>query len=347
MVGLSQIAAPNSLIAANWAPYWHFSGVMHPAVSHFPIALLMVAALVESWSVIRRQRRPLTTTLVCLYIGAAAAVLASVLGWANADASGEKGQTFNLHKWLGIAVAVVALSTVVMSLLVRRERGGKTVVWGYRGGVFVAAGLVGLVGSLGGKLVHGETYYQDALAALQQELSEAAPNAPATAVAEAAVVAESAVASAAETIGNIPADTVAPAATAPVEPTQTIAAAQPTAVDVAAPSVVSATGFGGGQIDYARDIEPILQANCVKCHNETKKKGGYRLDAFERVFAAGQSGTAPVMPGKSDESLLVKVIEGRGDFADSIMPPKGNPLSFQQIALIRRWIDEGAQSSSP
>ena len=41
------------------------------------------------------------------------------------------------------------------------------------------------------------------------------------------------------------------------------------------------------------------------------------------------------------------VIEGRGDFADSVMPPKGNPLSFQQIALIRRWIDEGAQSSSP
>ena len=338
-MGLSNMPGLDGLLAANWLPYWHFSGVMHPAVSHFPIALLMVAALVESWSIIRRQRKPLPTTLVCLYIGAAAAVVASVLGWANADASGEKGQTFNLHKWLGIAVAVVAVASVVMSLLVRRENAGWRLVWGYRGGLFVAAGLVGLVGSLGGKLVHGETYYEDAIASLKLELSQGAADVAETAVAEAKTVTEPAE----KVIENV----ASPVAVAVVTPEPVATVAHTTAPDIRPPSPASSSGFGGGQIDYARDIEPIFAANCVKCHNETKKKGGYRLDAFERVFAAGQSGTVPVLPGKSDESLLVKVIEGRGDFADSVMPPKGNPLSFQQIALIRRWIDEGAQSSSP
>jgi mono/diheme cytochrome c family protein len=112
-------------------------------------------------------------------------------------------------------------------------------------------------------------------------------------------------------------------------------------------TAVAPPGFSGGRIDYVRDVEPIFQANCVKCHNGTKKKGGYRLDAREHIFAAGESGTAAIVPGKSDDSRLIKMVEGKGDFADSVMPPKGPPLSFQQIQLIRRWIDEGALSSTP
>ena len=111
--------------------------------------------------------------------------------------------------------------------------------------------------------------------------------------------------------------------------------------------IASADTVGGGHLDYARDIEPIFAANCVKCHNESKKKGGYRLDAKDRVFAAGESGNVPIVPGKADESRIVKMLEGKGEFADSIMPPKGDPLTYQQIQLIRQWIDDGAKTSNP
>jgi uncharacterized membrane protein len=333
-VGLSQMPVSDGLLGAGLLPYWHFSGVMHPAVAHFPIALLMVAALVESWSVIRRQRKPMNTTLICLCIGAAAAVVASVLGWANADASGETGDTFNLHKWLGIAVAGVAVVTLVMSFIVhRRETPGAGLVWGYRGGVFVGAALVGLVGSLGGKLVHGDSYYDDAILALKRELSEGVGEGTESAVTKVKKLANTAIANAGDTVEKVPPMVIPPATT------------QSTGSDLPPASPDATVTLLGGRIDYARDIEPIFVAHCVKCHGDKKKKGDYRLDSFERVFAAGESGTVPVLPGKSDESLLVKVIEGKGDYAESIMPPKGNPLSFQQITLIRRWIDQGAQST--
>ena len=109
----------------------------------------------------------------------------------------------------------------------------------------------------------------------------------------------------------------------------------------------STDAIGGGHLDYTRDIAPIFEVNCVKCHNESKKKGGYRLDAKDHVFAAGESGNVPIVPGKADESRLVKMIEGKGEFADSVMPPKGDPLTYQQIQLIRQWIDDGAKTTNP
>jgi uncharacterized membrane protein len=316
-----------TLAAGGVGPYWRFVGVFHPAVAHFPIALLMVAALVECWSVYRRHRKPLHTTLVCLYIGTLAAVVATTLGWASADASGDRGTIVTLHRWLGVSVAVLAVTSVVLSVFAHRPDARRRIVWAYRGGMFAAAALVGLVGSYGGKLVHGATYYDDAIATLRQEIGtndvakgEPLPHDPA------------------EVAATKPASKPSTQTAAAEAPSQTTS---PTTVP-AQPALASAAEFGGGRIDYARDVEPIFLAHCVKCHNEMKKKGGYRLDATDHVFAAGESGSVPIIPGRADESRLVKMIEGKGEFADSVMPPKGTPLSFQEIALIRRWIDEGA-----
>jgi uncharacterized membrane protein/mono/diheme cytochrome c family protein len=336
-------------LAAGLTPWWHFSGAFHPAVSHFPIALLMVAALVESWSVLRRRRQPLPTTLVCLYIGAAAAVVAAVLGLGNAAASGDKGATLDLHKWLGIGVAALAVVSVALSPFARRDAAGPRVRWAFRGGVFAAAALVGLVGSYGGKLVHGETYYADAYVTLQQELARNAAlaqdvDAPVPPAAEA--VSAIAIAPAPTTSPTSPATAPTPAVAVAIAPSlpAPVLPLHPAAPDLMPSSpAASSENLGGGQLDYARDVEPIFLAHCVKCHNESKKKGGYRLDARELVFAAGESGKVAVMPGRSDESLLIKLTEGKGEYADSMMPPKGDPLTYQQIALIRRWIDEGAK----
>ena len=93
-------------------------------------------------------------------------------------------------------------------------------------------------------------------------------------------------------------------------------------------------------VDFERDIKPILAAHCYACHGDKKQESGLRLDSASRLNAGGNSGPA-VVAGKSGESLLVQAITGAEDV--SKMPPKGPELSGDAIALIRRWVDEGAK----
>jgi hypothetical protein len=92
------------------------------------------------------------------------------------------------------------------------------------------------------------------------------------------------------------------------------------------------------QIEFVRDIQPIFLAKCVQCHGDTTAHSGLRLDAKAAAMAGGESGLA-IAPQSSQKSLLVQRIESRGD---DKMPPEGEPLTQQQIALIKRWIDQGA-----
>src|SRR5204862_4733661 len=130
----------------------------------------------EAWSVFRRQRKPLHTTLVCLYLGSAAAVVATVLGWANADATPRHGTIITIHRWVGVSVAVLSLVSVFLSLRANRVGASSAMLWAYRGTVFLSAALVGLAGSYGGKLSFGTDYYSDAFAAMQHELGQGVSN---------------------------------------------------------------------------------------------------------------------------------------------------------------------------
>jgi hypothetical protein len=93
------------------------------------------------------------------------------------------------------------------------------------------------------------------------------------------------------------------------------------------------------EIVFARDIQPILQESCLKCHSRGKYKGGLSLESRSAVLVGGESGPA-ITPGKSAESLLIERIASAD--ADLVMPQSGNPLTPEQIALIRDWIDQGA-----
>jgi len=92
-------------------------------------------------------------------------------------------------------------------------------------------------------------------------------------------------------------------------------------------------------VDFRRDIEPILRANCYQCHGEKKASARLRLDDKQLAMKGGISGAA-IIPGKSAESRLMKRIHGEGD--EARMPLGGDPLKPGQIELIRRWIDQGA-----
>ena len=96
-----------------------------------------------------------------------------------------------------------------------------------------------------------------------------------------------------------------------------------------------------GAVDFARDIQPILENHCYGCHGPDKHKSGLRLDRKTDALAGGDSGVA-IVPRDSAKSPLYAHISG-GE-PDALMPPESEnkPLSPQQIALIKAWIDEGA-----
>lgn len=94
-------------------------------------------------------------------------------------------------------------------------------------------------------------------------------------------------------------------------------------------------------VDFTRDVLPILADNCYRCHNADQRKSGLRLDDAAAAHLGGDSGLPAIVPGKPEESFLVRLL--RGDDPDwSMMPPEGDPLTEEQILRIERWIREGA-----
>jgi hypothetical protein len=130
-------------------------------------------------------------------------------------------------------------------------------------------------------------------------------------------------------------------------------------------------------VTYAKDIRPILETSCFRCHGEERQKGGLRLDSLEAALKGGEDGKV-IIPKKSDQSQLVIAVArldeekamppqfkpGRGPGGPGgpgNRPPGGNPpgpgagggragfgpppkpLTAEQVGLIRAWIDQGAK----
>ena len=103
--------------------------------------------------------------------------------------------------------------------------------------------------------------------------------------------------------------------------------------------VISFASAQAQGVDYQRDVQPILVKHCYSCHGADKQKGGLRVDVKAAMFTGGDAGPA-LVAGKSNESEIIKRV--RGDEPDDIMPPKGAPLSKEEIAILAKWIDGGA-----
>jgi hypothetical protein len=96
-----------------------------------------------------------------------------------------------------------------------------------------------------------------------------------------------------------------------------------------------------GAASFRKDVAPILLKNCVTCHDAEKAKGKYRLDTFELMMKPGGSDAKPVVGGKTGESELFRLITTHDE--DERMPQKGEALKEGEIAMIKRWIEEGAK----
>ncbi len=131
-------------------------------------------------------------------------------------------------------------------------------------------------------------------------------------------------------------------------------------------------------LTYAKDIRPLFEASCFRCHGEERQKGELRLDSLDAALKGGEDGKV-IVPGASKKSLLVIAAARIDD--ETAMPPKpkpggpgarggpgdrppggpgggqGNrppggpggfgpppkPLTPEQVALIRAWVDQGAK----
>ena len=106
------------------------------------------------------------------------------------------------------------------------------------------------------------------------------------------------------------------------------------------PMVELTKATGDETVRFSRDIAPIFVENCVGCHGAGQRPSG-RLDInrFSAMLRGGESGPS-VLPGKAEESLLIKKLLGTG--GGQRMPLRKDPLSDAQMKLITTWISEGA-----
>ena len=102
----------------------------------------------------------------------------------------------------------------------------------------------------------------------------------------------------------------------------------------------------GVKIVFDRDVRPIFETSCLRCHSGEKPKSHFRLNDRTSALAGGDNDTNDIVAGRQHNSLLVHYVARQ--VKDMEMPPigKGNPLTPEQISLLRAWIDQGANWST-
>jgi dipeptidyl aminopeptidase/acylaminoacyl peptidase len=108
-----------------------------------------------------------------------------------------------------------------------------------------------------------------------------------------------------------------------------------------------ATAVAGARADepvvsFSRQVMPVLQRRCQGCHQPGKPNGKLDLTSYEALKKGGDAG-AGFLPGKPDESPLVENVVGK----TPDMPPNATPLAADEVALITRWVAQGATDDTP
>jgi cytochrome c len=92
---------------------------------------------------------------------------------------------------------------------------------------------------------------------------------------------------------------------------------------------------------YTQRVQPILSANCYRCHGGFNHRGGLSMATRAGLLRGGHDG-AVIVPGNAEQSLLIRLIRHQGPADDPMpMPPKSK-LSDADIAVVAQWIQAGA-----
>jgi hypothetical protein len=93
-------------------------------------------------------------------------------------------------------------------------------------------------------------------------------------------------------------------------------------------------------VDFTTEVKPIINKNCISCHGGVRQKGGFSLLFREEALAKTTSGKFAIIPGDPGHSEMIRRITHSDP--EERMPYKHDPLSKNDIAILRRWIKEGA-----
>jgi hypothetical protein len=92
------------------------------------------------------------------------------------------------------------------------------------------------------------------------------------------------------------------------------------------------------RIDFAKEVIPIFEASCIRCHGRGRDRGGLKIDSRATLLQGGDSGPAAIA-GKSAESYIIALVAGVDP--DETMPKKGKKLTPEEVGVLRAWIDQG------
>lgn len=101
-----------------------------------------------------------------------------------------------------------------------------------------------------------------------------------------------------------------------------------------------------GPVSYYKDVRRVFQQHCQGCHQPARAMGDYNMTTFAAMLKPGESGKAPVVPGQPDKSELIVQVVGTKD-KKALMPKNRDPLPEKDVAILRRWISEGAKDDTP
>lgn len=254
-----------------------FLGRFHPLFVHLPIGFLVLAILLEWLENHKKNKKNNKIIAVSWLLGGISAFAAAFCGWFLGDSGSYSEDNLFIHKWLGIALVVVAFAGWWIKK--NHDNYSKTI---HNSVNIVLLVMLMVEGHKGGNLTHGENY-----------LVEYAP--------------------------------------APIQNLLGLSNKVEGLPQYNSPDSV---------VVYSDLIQPILESKCLACHNNDEQRGGLNLTNQQFLQEGGENG--PVLaPGDLEESEIFQRLTLSQE-STKFMPPKGNPMTYDEIKVMEWWINNGA-----
>ena len=102
--------------------------------------------------------------------------------------------------------------------------------------------------------------------------------------------------------------------------------------------LITALTVSHGAVDFERDVQPLLEKHCLKCHREDYKKSDYKIETRSAALADDI-----IIPGNADESIFIELIELDDDDPEVMPPVKEVRMTIEEKKVLKDWVNEGAK----